>query len=156
MNKEEIYELMDRFESGSLYSMKLECEDFSLELQKAPPAPVMAPPLPAPLWPGGPVSAAAPAPADTPAADEDGKAEPESDVIVSPLAGTFYTSPEPGAEPYVTPGSRVEAGRTLCLVEAMKTMNEITAPCDCLILEILAEDASVVSYGEALIRYTKA
>ena len=63
MNKEEIYELMDRFESGSLYSMKLECEDFSLELQKAPPAPVMAPPLPAPLWPGGPVSAAAPAPA---------------------------------------------------------------------------------------------
>ena len=152
MNKEEIYELMDRFESGSLYSMKLECEDFSLELQKAPPAPVMAPPAPAPAWPAG-AAPAAPAPAESEA--EAAETAPESEVIVSPLAGTFYTSPEPGADPYVTPGSRVEAGRTLCLVEAMKTMNEITAPCDCLILEIMAEDASVVSYGEALIRYTK-
>ena len=151
MKKEEIYELMDRFESGSLYSMKLKCEDFTLELQKAPPAP--------PAFPGMPPAFAAfppgmPAPAQEADAVEDEAAE-DFESVVSPLAGTFYAAPEPGAEPFVTPGSRVQAGQTLCLVEAMKTMNEITAPCDCLILAVMAEDAEVVSYGEELIRYTK-
>ena len=140
MKIEEIYALMDRFESGNLCSMELSCEDYTLKLKKAQPAA-----LPFAEAPRGEAA---------PDAEGTGEASP-GESIVSPLAGTFYTSPEPGADPFVTPGAHVKAGQTLCLVEAMKTMNEITAPCDCLILSILAEDAAVVSYGEELIRYTK-
>ena len=148
MKKEEIYELMDRFESGSLYSMEFSCEDFTLKLKKFA--------APADAAPAAGAAVSRTASADAGAAGGNPEEADASEYIVSPLAGTFYTSPEPGAEPYVTPGSSVKAGQTLCLVEAMKTMNEITAPCDCLIQAVLAEDAAVVSYGEALIRYTKA
>ena len=67
--------------------------------------------------------------------------------------GTFYTAPQPGAEPFVRPGQKVKKGQTVGLLEAMKMMSEVQAPCDCVIEEVLAQDGTLVSFGEPLVRY---
>ena len=73
--------------------------------------------------------------------------------ICSPLVGTFYAASAPGAAPFVTVGSKVQKGETVCLIEAMKMLSEIPAPCDCIITEILKEDGQLVSFDEPIIRY---
>ena len=73
--------------------------------------------------------------------------------IEAPLVGTFYAAPSPGADPFVRPGDRVARGQTVCLLEAMKMMSEVKAPCDCVIEAVLPQDGALVSFGEALIRY---
>ncbi len=70
--------------------------------------------------------------------------------IKSPMVGTFYKAPEPGAEAYVKVGGRVTAGETVCIVEAMKIMNEIEAELSGVVKEILAEDGQPVEYGQVL------
>lgn len=70
--------------------------------------------------------------------------------ITSPFVGTFYRAPAPGADAFVEVGQRVKKGDTLCIVEAMKLMNEIEAECDGVIKEILADNAQPVEFGEVL------
>lgn len=70
----------------------------------------------------------------------------------SPLVGVFYAAPSPGAEPFVRVGSRVKKGDVLCIVEAMKLMNEITAELDGEIVEVCAASGDVVEYGQTLFR----
>jgi acetyl-CoA carboxylase biotin carboxyl carrier protein len=72
--------------------------------------------------------------------------------IKSPMVGTFYKSPEPGAEPYVKPGSRITPGQTVCIIEAMKIMNEIEAEIAGVIREISVDDAQPVEFGQVLFR----
>jgi len=72
--------------------------------------------------------------------------------ITSPMVGTFYRAPEPGAEPYVSAGSRVTVGQTVCIIEAMKIMNEIEAEIAGVIREVCVEDAQAVEYGQVLFR----
>jgi acetyl-CoA carboxylase biotin carboxyl carrier protein len=72
--------------------------------------------------------------------------------IHSPMVGTFYAQPEPGAEPYVRVGSRVTSGQTVCIIEAMKIMNEIEAEVAGVVREICVEDAAPVEYGQVLFR----
>ena len=72
--------------------------------------------------------------------------------IRSPMVGTFYAQPEPGAEPYVRVGSRVTSGQTVCIIEAMKIMNEIEAEVTGVVREVLVDDASPVEYGQVLFR----
>lgn len=136
MTNQEIYELMAHFDQSGLTTLKVTRKDFSLELGKN--AAVVAPAAPAPA-----AVAAAPV------------AEPveEGTCITAPLVGTFYAAPAPGADPYVKPGQKVRQGDVLCLVEAMKTMNEIKAPCDCVVEAVLAQDGELVSFGQNLIRY---
>jgi acetyl-CoA carboxylase biotin carboxyl carrier protein len=93
----------------------------------------------------GPVAAAAGSPAPAPAA----AALKE---IKSPMVGTFYRAPEPGAEPYVKVGSRVSAGQTVCIIEAMKIMNEIEAEVTGVVKEVCLEDSSPVEFGTVLYR----
>lgn len=71
-------------------------------------------------------------------------------VVTSPMVGTAYVAPEPGARPYVEVGSRVRAGDTLLIVEAMKTMNTIPAPRSGTVVQILFEDGQPVEFGEPL------
>jgi acetyl-CoA carboxylase biotin carboxyl carrier protein len=71
-------------------------------------------------------------------------------VVNSPMVGTAYRGPEPGARPYVEVGSRVQAGETLLIVEAMKTMNQIPAPHAGVVIQILIEDGQPVEFGEPL------
>jgi acetyl-CoA carboxylase biotin carboxyl carrier protein len=107
-----------------------------------------------------PVVAAAPVPAmPTPAAgmaavEEPAKGPPKSagTEVKSPMVGTFYGAPEPGAKPYVSVGSRVSKGQILCIIEAMKIMNEIESEVAGVVTEVLASDAQPVEYGQALFR----
>ncbi len=96
-----------------------------------------------------PAQAAAPIEnAETPAPTVEDKFE----TITSPIVGTFYRSPSPDSDPYVESGSVVESGDVLCIVEAMKLMNEIEAEFKCRIIEILKENAEPVEFGEAVFR----
>jgi len=113
-----------------------------------PPAPVQVYTLPhagpAPAAPGAAAGAsAAPAESETPAA-------PEGHVIRSPMVGTFYRSSAPGAKSFVEIGQAVKAGDTLCIIEAMKLLNEIEADQDGVVKAVLAESGQPVEYGEPL------
>jgi acetyl-CoA carboxylase biotin carboxyl carrier protein len=107
-----------------------------------------------------PMVAAVPAPArPTPAegvaaVEEPAKAPAKSagTDVKSPMVGTFYGAPEPGAKPYVSVGSRVSKGQILCIIEAMKIMNEIESEVAGVVTEVLASDAQPVEYGQALFR----
>src|SRR2546421_76045 len=72
--------------------------------------------------------------------------------IKSPMVGTFYSAPEPGAEPYVKAGSRVAAGQVVCIIEAMKIMNEIESEVAGVVREVLVENAQPVEFGQLLFR----
>jgi acetyl-CoA carboxylase biotin carboxyl carrier protein len=86
-----------------------------------------------------------------------GKREAEGDAAhlleeKSPMVGTFYAQPEPGAEPYVTVGRRIAPGQTLCIIEAMKIMNPIDAEVSGVVKEITVQDAQAVEFGQVLFR----
>jgi acetyl-CoA carboxylase biotin carboxyl carrier protein len=90
-----------------------------------------------------------------------GRAEPDVEasgvvVLTSPFVGTFYRAPAPDAPPFVEVGDTVRPGQTLCIVEAMKLMNEIEAECAGQVLEILAENGKPVEYAQPLFRIRKA
>ena len=79
-----------------------------------------------------------------------GPAEPEGKIVKSPMVGTFYRSSAPGADPFVSMGSSVSEGQTLCVIEAMKLMNEIPADCSGVVKEILVENGQPVEFGQPL------
>ena len=95
--------------------------------------------------------AAAP-PAAVPVAAAPGPAPTRLIEVKSPMVGTFYKAPEPGAEPYLKVGSRVSVGQTLCIIEAMKIMNELEAEVSGTVREVLVEDAQPVEFGQILFR----
>ena len=131
---------MARFDQSGLTTLKVTRKDFSLELGKN--VTVAAAPM---------ASVVGVSTIPTPEAMAD--LVEEGTFVTAPLVGTFYAASAPGEEPYVKPGQKVQKGDVLCLVEAMKTMNEIKAPCDCVVEEVLAQDGDLVSYGQNLIRY---
>lgn len=110
----------------------------------APTMTTMAAPAPAPAAPAV-ASASAPAAADA-------VAEDKYETINSPIVGSFYRKPSPEADPFADVGAVVEAGQTVCLVEAMKLFNEIEAEFKCKIIEVLKEDAAPVEFGEPLFK----
>ena len=98
------------------------------------------------------VSAPPAAPAAVIPLPEQKAAEEKGEVIRSPMVGVFYAAPAENAAPYVAVGDRVKQGDTLCIIEAMKLMNEITAEHDGVIAEVCAGNGQVVEYGTALFR----
>ena len=137
MTNQEIFDLMDRFQRSSLRAMKMSCQDFSIELEQGASAAAAAAPAAAPA----PTATAAPAP------------QAEGPVISAPLVGTYYAAPAPEQPPFVAAGDRVKKGQTVCLIEAMKMMSEVPAPCDCVIEEVLKANGELAAFGEALFRY---
>ena len=97
--------------------------------------------------PGLQPAAGALAPAAGPAAP----AEPEGHIVKSPMVGTFYRSAAPGAKPFVEVGQAVKAGETVCIIEAMKLLNEIEADKDGVVKEILVENGQPVEFGQPLV-----
>lgn len=95
------------------------------------------------------VQAAATAPAAAPAAPVV-EAKVEGTPVVSPMVGTFYRAPSPGAEPFVKVGDKVQAGQTLCIIEAMKLLNEIEAETSGTVKEICVENGQPVEFGQQL------
>jgi len=93
---------------------------------------------------------AAPVPAAQASPAETAPAHEEEHLVKSPMVGTFYRSPSPEAEPFVTEGARIKKGDTLCIIEAMKLMNEIEAEYDGVVEKILIENATPLEYGQAM------
>ena len=85
-------------------------------------------------------------------AREDGQANDESSTILSPMVGTFYRAPSPNSKPFVSVGDEIKEGQTLCVVEAMKLMNEIPSDKNGVIREVLVENGQPVEYGQILFR----
>lgn len=104
---------------------------------------VAAPVVAAPVAPAPVAAAPAPAPVAAPA-------EAAKPTINSPMVGTFYRAPSPGAKPFVDVGQKVKAGDTVCIIEAMKLLNEIEAETDGVITEILVENGCPVEFGQPL------
>ncbi len=108
--------------------------------------------LAAPAAPPAPPPAPAPAPAPTPGVGPAATVEPASsaNIVTSPMVGTAYTAPEPGADTFVKVGDKVDVGDTLVIIEAMKVMNPIPAPHSGTVTEILITEAQPVEFGEPL------
>ena len=137
MDLQKIKSLIRLFESSSLGSLDVSEGDFSLSLKRACDAPVQA---------SAPSATPTAVPAAVPAPPENGHA------VKSPLAGVFYASPTPDSAPFVKTGDRVKKGDTLCIIEAMKLMNEITSDIDGEIVEICVGNGQVVEYDQPLFR----
>jgi acetyl-CoA carboxylase biotin carboxyl carrier protein len=125
---------------------EIEVERGDLRIKVARSAGVQAPAVIAAAPP--PPTPAAPQPASAPAAAS--PSLPAGDVVNSPMVGTIYLQPQPGAPPFVRVGDMVSEGQTLLIVEAMKTMNPIPAPRAGRLLELLVSDGQPVEYGEPL------
>jgi len=108
-------------------------------------APILTPEI---IVAGAPTPATAAAAAALPAAEV--RASEDLHLVKSPIVGTFYASPSPGVEPFVKVGGYIEAGQTLCIVEAMKLMNEIESDMSGEVLRIFAENGQPVEYGQPL------
>ena len=142
MDLESIYALMERFERSTLTGLELEQNGTRLKLDRTvTAAPAAAAPSPA----------AVPVPSAAPAAQP--PQESGAEYIKAPLVGTFYAASAPEQPPFVQVGDRVRKGQPVCLLEAMKMMSEIPAPCDCEITAVLKENGALVSFGEPLFRY---
>ncbi len=94
---------------------------------------------------------AAPAPAAQPAAAEPAEPKVEGTPLTSPMVGTFYRAPSPGAKPFVEVGDTVKKGQTVCIIEAMKLLNEVEAETDGVVKEICVENGQPVEYGQNLL-----
>lgn len=143
-NKEEIKELITILEESSLSVLEIQKDDGSkVRLEKAQPVQQVVA-----AAPSVPVQASAPAPAQTSAP----AAAPASSgkAIKAPIVGVFYVAPSPDAQPYVSVGKQVKKGDTVCIIEAMKCMNEIQAEEDGTITAVLAKDGELVEYGQPL------
>ncbi len=156
MELEELYKLMTEFGKSGLGKLEYKNGECEIKLEMPEAAPVYntfaAPQAPVVSQAAAPVpGAAAPQPAAA-AAGTPAPPAPAGATIKSPLVGTYYAAPSEAADPYVTVGSTVKKGETVCIVEAMKMMNEVTAPCNCVIEEILKENATAAGFDEPLFR----
>ena len=146
MNEGKLRKLIELFQNSEINEIEVESSFWRgtrVRLSRGPTAvvaaPVQASPAPAP---------APPAPAEAPAATgDDGLHE-----VLSPMVGTFYRSASPDAEPFVAEGTRVDNGQTVCIIEAMKIMNEIPADIAGEIVEILVDNAQPVEYNQPILK----
>jgi len=143
---DEIKQLMEYLEHSNFVEFEIEREGVKLKLVRRPPGAVDPAPAPAAAVAAAPV-AAAPAATPAPAAES-----PDLHLVRSPIVGTFYRAGAPDAKPFANPGDRVAKGQVLCIVEAMKLMNEIEADCDGEVLEVLVSNGQPVEYGEPLFK----
>ena len=155
MDSKRLAEIADVMEDRGLTRVRVEEPDgTAVELERASAAQPVAVPMPMPSAMTAPVAAPAAAPAaPEPAAQAPAAApEPQGAEVTAPMVGVFYAAPAPGDEPFVHVGSKVKAGETLCIIEAMKVLNEVTAEADGEVLEICVADGDLVEFGSCLMR----
>lgn len=140
-----VKQLINEFENSEVFKMKVEIDDIKLELEKTPIAPVNV--VNTPIAPVTTQVTNTEIVNSTPV-----KEEPEisGTPVKSPIVGVYYASSSPTAKPYVEVGSKVKTGQVLCIVEAMKVMNEIKAPIDGTVTSIMANTEDLVEYDQVL------
>ncbi|WP_052880300.1 acetyl-CoA carboxylase biotin carboxyl carrier protein [Vibrio coralliirubri] len=147
MDIRKIKKLIELVEESGISELEISEGEESVRISRnstAPVAPVQYAAAPAP------VAAAAPA-AEPVAAEAAAPAVPAGHQVLSPMVGTFYGAPSPDAKPFVKVGQSVTAGETLCIVEAMKMMNQIEADKSGVVTAILVEDGQPVEFDQALV-----
>ena len=155
MNLKEIKELVQFLKEEDITEFELERGDVKIRIRRGatdsaqPPADRIIALHPAPL-PQMQVAAAAAAPVVAQPASDAARAEEGLHIVRSPIVGTYYESPSPGAPPFVKPGDSVEAGQVLCIVEAMKLMNEIEADVSGEIVKCMVKNGQPIEYGQEL------
>jgi len=142
IDKDLIRELSELLTETDLSEIEIEKEGLRIRVARAPAAAAAAAPAAPAAKPAKPAAPEAPEPEDI---------SKHPGVVASPMVGTVYRAPEPGAAPFVEVGSTVKAGQTLLIVEAMKTMNPIPAPKAGTVAAILITDGHPVEYGEPLL-----
>jgi acetyl-CoA carboxylase biotin carboxyl carrier protein len=158
LDHDQLRQLLALLGDSDIQELKLEGDDFRLEVRRNLPAPatvtmVQAPAGPPPLAPGPAVPVGTP-PAPGPSAPPPPAAAVRSDLqaVTAPMVGTFYRSSAPGEAPFVKVGSRISAGQPVCILEAMKLMNELECEFSGEVVEILVENGTPVEFGQVLMR----
>ena len=156
MDSKRLAEIADVMADRGLTRVRVEEPDgTAVDLERACVAQPVAVPMPMPSAMAAPAVApvAMPAAAPEPAAQGPAAAsEIKGTEVTAPMVGVFYAAPAPGDEPFVRVGSKVKAGETLCIIEAMKVLNEVTAEADGEVLEICVADGDLVEFGSCLMR----
>lgn len=138
---DKLLQLVEVLEKRGIHEIEVEVEGARIRLRKEPTS-------------GTPSSSPPPVPSvpSNVAPTHEGAVPPEKDyhAVRSPIVGTFYRAPSPGADPFVEVGDFVQKGQVLCIVEAMKVMNEIESPVDGKIVDILVQNGEPVEYGQVL------
>jgi acetyl-CoA carboxylase biotin carboxyl carrier protein len=145
IDRELIQELSKLLDETGLTEIEIEQDGSRIRVARGG----VAAPAPTVVVPAKPLAAAPQPVGESAGASIDPAKHPG--VVVSPMVGTAYASPEPGAKPFIEVGSKVKAGDTLLIVEAMKTMNQIPAPRGGTVIQILFEDGQPVEFGEPLV-----
>ena len=153
LDHDQLRQLITLLGESDIQELKLEGDDFRLELRRNLPASqpqvvMQAPPAPAP------VAAAVAVPSASPSAAPPAAAAVRGDLleITAPMVGTFYRASAPGEPAFVELGSRISVGQPICILEAMKLMNELEAEVSGEVVEILVENGTPVEFGQVLMR----
>jgi acetyl-CoA carboxylase biotin carboxyl carrier protein len=152
MTVDEIKQILELMREHELAEFELQREGETLRLRKHSPSQWAGALPPAPMAIQQPIAPAVP---PAPPSGNAAVLEPASDdvdlaIVKSPIVGTFYRAAEPGAPPFVDTGQTVRKGQVLCIIEAMKLMNEINAECDGEVVKVYVENGQAVQYGERL------
>jgi acetyl-CoA carboxylase biotin carboxyl carrier protein len=153
----EVAELAELMRAYELIELEVERDGLRVVLRRGverPPVatPTLAPAAPPPTTPQPVAAAPAPAPAAAPPTPRAETSDGNISYITSPFVGTFYRSPGPDSAPFVDVGTHVKKGQVLCIVEAMKLMNEIESEVEGTIVQLLVENGQPVEYGEPLFK----
>jgi acetyl-CoA carboxylase biotin carboxyl carrier protein len=158
LDHDQLRQLLALLGDSDIQELKLEGDDFRLEVRRNLPSPapatvtmVQAPAGPPPLAPG-PVAPVGAAPAPSPPPPPAASVRSDLQAVTAPMVGTFYRSSAPGEAPFVEVGSRISAGQPVCILEAMKLMNELECEFSGEVVEILVENGTPVEFGQVLMR----
>ena len=153
LDHDQLHRLLEVLSDSDIQEFRLEGDDFRLEVRRSLPAVAVA---------AAPVAAVAPAPAAlevshqaaAPSTPPPAVPASRSDLVdvTAPMVGTFYRAPAPGEAPFVEVGTRIGVGQTVCILEAMKLMNELEAEAAGEVVEILVDNGTPVEFGQVLMR----
>jgi len=149
MDIRKVKKLIELLEESDVAEIEIHEGEESVRISRVGSTAQMSIPMAAP-YPAAAPAATAPAPASAPATAEAPPKEPEGHIIRSPMVGTFYRAPSPTSKPFVEVGSEVAAGDTLCIIEAMKILNQIESDKAGKITQILVENGQPVEYNQPL------
>ena len=148
LDHDQLHRLLDALAESDIQEFRLEGDDFRLEVRRNLPAQaVVAPMVAAPVQPMQ--TAEAPASAPPPAATA---SRTDLQDITAPMVGTFYRAPAPGEDAFVEVGNSINVGQTVCILEAMKLMNELESEISGEVVEILVDNGTPVEFGQVLMR----
>ena len=150
MDIRKIKKLIELLEESGIAEIEIKEGEEAVRISRLPGGAVVS--QPAAAMPGLPAAAqiSAPVPAETPAESPAPKPKPNEHVITAPMVGTFYAAPSPGAKPFVEIGDEVQVGQVLCIIEAMKMMNQIESDKAGRITSIMARNGDPVEFGQPL------